>query len=892
MAAARIGINQADTPQPSPGNGRGVGFPADQRDPPRTISRQRQRQKRKTPDSSSSPAPSTVQRQKITRACDYCKEKKTRCTGTLPCVRCTRISLRCEYNAAYSRGLPPDPLPGPLASGIRSARPSPRVTSRATSQRLVSDRPEASLRSSPDPVVTDFEGNYLGPASGVSFLNRVWRRLHQDESSAIPGGLQDEASSGNTSVFKFGDKPYTNFQEAGFALPPFEKALELVGIYFDYSMVTYRFLHRGSVEEWLGQVYESNISYSKLPTGIMVARTAIILMIFAVGTLYEEQNPERSAELCNGSERWYAASKYIASLESGPPRLETVQARLGQCLYLLSSSRANECWYTFGTALQLVTALGLHRKWPAKMPKHGNSYLEQQLRKRILWSAYTLDKYLSVMFGRPRLLHDEDIDQELPDEINDEDMLQEDSQRRTGSPDCMMIASILHYRLGRILGEISRQLYTVNPHSRDPPHETAARLTSDLEQWKETAPPLFNSVRATSLIPPLCRQSQVLQLAYSHATIHATRSFLLNDFTDLSRRPSVPHPMVSSHVRKCIDAAEDVMKLVDSLAKQGVLIQSSWFTHYVCFCAIIVVYIHTIQQHRLASNADTASPRSIEDSSYLHSLFSLAESCQRHLAEVTRKNCPSRRYSIILEELRLEVHRQLGTSGHAADDLRSMSTREEVSLPLDQGYASPSVEHPISFHPSAVNYHNVSGSLQSAGVGEGPFGLPEDYGILDNLEGSIWWAQLDSWSFAMISSSPVECVAGEPTVTPAVLVLLAIRAVAALLHVDVGARQNALLEVVLGGLLLLLGGQVAWIEELVHQLLALADPVGEHATMVTVMVDTPLDLDLLTSLEGGNGLVAPVLGGLVVVDAGLLRPRTVSTICGPFTMFQCPDIRI
>lgn len=136
----------------------------------------------------------------------------------------------------------------------------------------------------------------------------------------------------------------------------------------------------------------------------------------------------------------------MSSMEPGPPRLETVQARLGQCLYLLSSSRANECWYAFGTALQLVTALGLHRKLPSKMSKIGNSYLEQELRKRVFWSAYTLDKYLSVMFGRPRLLHDEDIDQVLPDEMNDEDMLEEDPAKRTGSADGMMIASVLHYK--------------------------------------------------------------------------------------------------------------------------------------------------------------------------------------------------------------------------------------------------------------------------------------------------------------------------------------------------------------------------------------------------------------------------------------------------------------
>jgi hypothetical protein len=138
----------------------------------------------------------------------------------------------------------------------------------------------------------------------------------------------------------------------------------------------------------------------------------------------------------------------MLSIETGPPTLETIQARLGLCLFLLSSSRANQCWYIFGTTIQLVTALGLHRRRPCKASKGGTTYIEQELRKRVFWSAYTLDKYLSVIFGRPRLLDDEDIDQDLPDEVNDEDMSLESPSQRTGPADCMMIASILHYRFG------------------------------------------------------------------------------------------------------------------------------------------------------------------------------------------------------------------------------------------------------------------------------------------------------------------------------------------------------------------------------------------------------------------------------------------------------------
>ncbi|KAL4929845.1 putative NRPS-like enzyme [Aspergillus undulatus] len=699
--------------------------------------------KRKTSESSASKA--NAPRQKITRACDSCKEKKTRCTGTLPCGRCTRLSLPCEYNAAYSRGLPPEPLPAPPSVAARYSRnrsashasisqspishrsppvrDSHRTTTRTPRSQISQASVETPPRRSPDPVATDFEGNYLGPASGVFFLNRVWRRLHQDETSAVPGQVQDEWGPKNTSVFMHGDKPYADYRDAGFALPPFEKALELVSRYFDYAMVTYRFLHRGSVEEWLRQVYSHNISLSNLPTGPLVARTSIILMIFA----------GNQAESSSESERWYAASKHMLTMEVGPPRLETVQARLGQCLYLLSSSRANECWYTFGTAVQLVTAIGLHRRCAPKLSKKGITYLERELRKRILWSAYTLDKYLNVIFGRPRLLHDVDIDQEFPDEVNDEDILQDDPAMRLGTADSMMIASVLHFRLGRILGDISRQFYTVNPMWREAPLEAAVRITSDLEKWKETTPPLFNSVRPTSLIPPLCRQSQVLQLAYCHAMIHATRSFLLNDFTDLGRRPEAPHPAVTVYVTKCLDAAEQVLKLVDSIAKQGTLIQSFWFTHH---------------HHRHSSTLEPAEL----DTNRVRSLFSLAEVCQQHLAEATRKNCPSRRYGIILEETRVEVHKQLGSQfiessaslGNAPEHSRDEVLRDR-DPPLEQRTIdSADTNNVVPFTSNTIGYEG----MPSAFVDE-PFDM-SDFGILDNLEGSIWWTQLDTWMLSTL----------------------------------------------------------------------------------------------------------------------------------------------
>jgi hypothetical protein len=46
---------------------------------------------------------------KVSRACDFCKLKKLRCSGTLPCSVCTKRNIECLYDAQYRRGRPPTP---------------------------------------------------------------------------------------------------------------------------------------------------------------------------------------------------------------------------------------------------------------------------------------------------------------------------------------------------------------------------------------------------------------------------------------------------------------------------------------------------------------------------------------------------------------------------------------------------------------------------------------------------------------------------------------------------------------------------------------------------------------------------------------------------------------
>lgn len=290
-----------------------------------------------------------AERRKITRACDSCKvyppslgilsvaqmclladsvvRKKTRCSGTLPCSRCTKLSRACEYTALYTRGTPPSPLPGPASSSspgaanhnhrrqnvVQRATPSATPigargpvspTSPFAPSSSLSPRQPTRIRgsskslaavlsprsSSPEPEATDLEGNYLGPCSGISFLSRSWRRLKQDNISAAPK-IPGNAQSKNTPVLLFGDRPFSDKADwSTLQLPPREQGKRLLDLYFDFSIVTYRFLHRGNVMAWLDMVYEKNILPSNSTPNNLAAKVGVIYMIFAMGMLGEEQS--------------------------------------------------------------------------------------------------------------------------------------------------------------------------------------------------------------------------------------------------------------------------------------------------------------------------------------------------------------------------------------------------------------------------------------------------------------------------------------------------------------------------------------------------------------------------------------------------------------------------
>lgn len=258
------------------------------------------------------------------------------------------------------------------------------------------------------------------------------------------------------------------------------------------------------------------------------------------------------------------------------------------------------------------------------------------------------------------------------------------------------------YRIAQILGHISRDVYPIKPKSADDLASSVKELSHELSVWKSSLPPILGSINPSSLIISFRRQATVLKLAYSHAVMHANRPFLLINGHGKSS------DMAANNVSRCLSAARSVLETVDIMAEDGTMFHAFWWTHYVTFCALAVVYVWEIQQ---------TTSRAAPNGEYSHSeLFVLAERCQLHLAHATASNSPSRRYSIILQELRQEAQNcstrslQCNVASESQTDLPATYGIQPVNK---QGTADiTDLEQQVLFQDSTfANFNSMQGIL-------------------------------------------------------------------------------------------------------------------------------------------------------------------------------------
>lgn len=726
-----------------------------------------------------SPAARARKIRKVTRACDACKAKKKACTGTIPCGPCARRQLSCTYNTAYNRGVAISPPPSSARTRDRltpdaQLRSSPIVAWSTIPNRPQNPRiaraslprrtpPSANINASEERGSTDAPGQYWGPSSAHSFLGQVVQELRATPSKSVPPSREPDTPS-TVSIFSYGDRILPEVQLTDFAWPEETTARSLVRRYFEFAAPTYRVLHQPTVQILLHRLYPEvpQGDQSEVGDRLDVASQAVLLLLLSTASMFrvDEEGRMRDADEdgWQRSELYYAQADHLLSLEMGAPSLASVQSRFLMVLYLLSSSRAQKAWFTFGTAVQLMMALGLHSSRARMNQDKDGDLVQKECQRRLVWCSYTLDKYLSVILGRPRLWNDEDLTEDLPTRINDEDLTRQ--ERRVSKRDCVMDAPVFHAALAQILAQAAKEPYVLTGLSDREQIHTIGNLCGKVADWQAELPPFLSGViQPSSLVPVFRRQLTVLQLARHHALMFITRPLLLRDYGHMwpEHQPSYRH-----HLRLCLTAAQDAIELILGFVRDDELFPAFWYSQYIAFNALSAIYLYLIQVRRdrlpsLSLDLD-ASPNGVSDLDLSEStLYRRSDDALKHLADATARNAPSWKYSIVLQSLRRELARlgpptlhTYGTVGEAIDPHH---------MPCEPTHRSVAQARELSGrdqHLDGVpgNYVSHSDVLPTMLTGLDPSGDssildPRTQSLLDNFvigEDLIldFWPQLDS----------------------------------------------------------------------------------------------------------------------------------------------------
>lgn len=549
-----------------------------------------------------------------------------RCDGTAPCGRCISHNVVCRYEAPYLRR--------------KQSHISTEVEKREDDESMQPSRSSSSGREYHDTNVKrecnigekslrdpdDMED--IGGSSSIAFLNRARRRLERYRASAR---------------FSFGDSQIPDFDAASFVLPSVDEARHLVAYYFDYIASTHRFLHRPTIESQLESFYSDR---NLIMCGRSLDRCicASLFTIFAQASLYLHPCPD------SGVSYYLAAERQVESQQG--TKLESVQARLLMVLYLLMSSRFNRAWSLLGTTIRMAQVLGLHRKHDRKQ---GN-VVEMESSKRTFWTCYVVDRTLSVLLGRPCAIHDLDVDQDLPRLVDDDDLhlrLNEDGHITCPlsiSNQTLIGASCEHIKLSQIVSVILSDFYSAKKVVREC---LAENHLYRLSMWKGNLPPFLDAEKPEpdTLVPIIKRARITLQFAYHHAMMLVYRPFLLASPNEFS--PA----WVETATSECLRLSGLLVSFTTNLAQQGMLTGAFWFSIYNAFNAILIVYVHTIQN---------VFPGMVPSD-----IFSIAENCEETLNAHTQGNVLAQRYLAVLQELRSEIKEQMSScdSANAGLDL-------------------------------------------------------------------------------------------------------------------------------------------------------------------------------------------------------------------------------
>jgi hypothetical protein len=181
---------------------------------------------------------------------------------------------------------------------------------------------------------------------------------------------------------------------------------------------------------------------------------------------------------------------FVESIYSSEDRLECLQGLLLLTLFSIMRPSNPGVWYILGTSLRLCVDLGLHTE---KLNSQFSPFVKD-LRRRLFWCAYSLDRQVCVYLGRPFGIPEESISTKFPVELDDCLINEDETLDFTGSSNSLptyKTISLNFFKIRRIQAEILEVLYFTSstlPRFYNNLNDWKQKIDNQLEHWFRTIP--------------------------------------------------------------------------------------------------------------------------------------------------------------------------------------------------------------------------------------------------------------------------------------------------------------------------------------------------------------------------------------------------------------------
>ncbi|ORX48021.1 hypothetical protein DM01DRAFT_1338856 [Hesseltinella vesiculosa] len=535
-----------------------------------------------------------TKRTRAKRSCDHCRKKKIKCDADVnrPCSGCANSGRPCEFLVEQKKRGP--------ASGFtkkngyvealesRLKRMEGLLASMAqTEASPSSDHPVATPDTddaSPSPchdfdcqlddngkfqhtdvidadelssklegiTLTDYDRtSYLGISSGVHLLHKSLfksKRCHRihDDPNWIIQKVNDESEEHILVKAKSIDPPLQGYIDRSLMLhlPPSISISQdttdaLVELYFDHFHGVFPVINkRAFLEQYF---YQDPYPCDEYLLCVICATSLRILHLLSPTQLPPALLPIPLPAQISLYKALHAKVNRLTENISSRSRITTIQAMILFILFVeppASDPEDTSYWLKTGLIVRMAQELGLHRSssnW--EMPPG-----EIELRRRIWYAIYSMDRWVTAELGRPISIHDHDFDVEPPSAFEIDASHPKDPATRPFVPPILhqtiqdiqsqtpLYSAFCYFAgLGRVFGQVLVRFHS--PMSKRVPTAHNLQLVPifdhSLKNWRLSLPPHL-SYNVDD--PPQCSpDAGMLFLAYNCILLLLYRPFITSN---------------------------------------------------------------------------------------------------------------------------------------------------------------------------------------------------------------------------------------------------------------------------------------------------------------------------------------------------------------------------